>query len=94
MKPIPQISSSQHASRSFPLTDYNFQATADGKSSSPAVLPRRKATAFYKLSSEFFGAETRRDYVAELLLFILITGISAWPIISAMIAVTRLVRNY
>ena len=44
--------------------------------------------------SGFFGAETSRQYVAELLLFILITGISAWPIISAIVAVTRLVRNY
>ena len=50
--------------------------------------------ALHKLSSEFFGTETTRDYVAELLGFILITGIAAWPIISAMVAVTRLVRNY
>jgi hypothetical protein len=46
------------------------------------------------MSSGFFGAETSRQYVAELLLFILITGISAWPIISAIVAVIRLVRNY
>jgi hypothetical protein len=95
MKPTPQISSKQpHASRSFPLTDYSFQATADAKSSSSGILPARQATAFHKLSGEFFGVEARRDYLAELLLFIVITGISAWPIISAMIAVTRLVRNY
>jgi hypothetical protein len=94
MKPTPQISHGQHASRSFPLTDYSFRATADAKSSSSAVLAGRKATAFHKLSSEFFAAETRRDYVAELLFFILITGIAAWPIISTIVAVTRLVRNY
>jgi hypothetical protein len=94
MKPIPQISPNQHASRSFPLTDYSFHATVDAKSSSSAVRPATKAPAFHKLSSEFFGAETSRDYIAELLFFILITGISAWPIISAIVAVTRLVRNY
>ncbi len=94
MKPTSQISPNQHVSRSFPLTDYSFQTTADAESSSSAVLPATKSPAFHKLSSEFFGAETSRNYIAELLYFILITGISAWPIISAIIAVTRLVRNY
>ena len=94
MKPTTQISPSQHSSRSYPLTDYSFQATEDAKSSSSAILPATKPPAFYKLSSEFFGAETTRNNIAELLLFLLITGILAWPIISAIIAVTRLVRNY
>ena len=94
MKPIPQISPSQHASRNFPLTDYFFQATVDAKSGSSPVAPAKKAPAFHKLSSEFFGAETSRDYFAELLFFILIAGLAAWPIISAIIAVVRLLRNY
>jgi hypothetical protein len=94
MKPTSQINPSQHASRSYPLTDYSYQATVDAKSSSSPVLPATKLPAFHKLSSEFFGAETSRDYFAELLFFILITGISAWQIISAIVAVTRLVRNY
>ena len=94
MKPTIQISPSEHASRSYPLTDYSFQATADAKSSSSPVLPETEPPAFHKLSSEFFGAETSRDYFAELLFFALITGFSAWPIISAIVAVTRLVRNY
>jgi hypothetical protein len=94
MKPTPQISPDQHASRSFPLTDYSFQATVAAKSNSSAVLPTTKSPAFYKLSSEVFGAKTSRDYIVELLFFILITGIAAWPIISAIVAVTRLVRNY
>jgi hypothetical protein len=94
MKPTSQISPSQHAPRSYLLTDYSYQATVDAKSSSSPVLPATKLPAFHKLSSEFFGAETSRDYFAELLFFILITGISAWQIISAIVAVTRLVRNY
>ena len=93
MKPKPQISPNQHVFRGFPLTDYSYQTTADAKSSSSAV-PATKSLAFHKLSSEFFGAETSREYLAELLFFTLITGISAWPIISAIVAVTRLVRNY
>ena len=94
MKPTPQISRSQRVFRNLPLTDYSFQTTADTKSSSSAVLPATKSPAFYKLSSEFFGAETSRDYVAELLFFILITGIAAWPIVSMLIAVIRMIRNY
>jgi len=94
MKPTPQISHDQHVSRSFPLTDYNFQTTIDAKLNSSAVRPATKSPAFYKLSREFFGAEMSRDYVVELLLFTLITAVSAWPIISSLVAVTRLVRNY
>ena len=53
-----------------------------------------KSPAFHKLSSEFLGAETSRDYVAELLFFVLITGIAAWPVVSMLIAVIRMIRNY
>ncbi len=94
MKPILQINPSQHASRNFPLTDYSFQATVDAKSGSSAVVPAKKAPAFHKLSSEFFGAETSRDYFAELSFFILIAGIAAWPVMSMLIAVIRMIRNY
>ena len=94
MKPTPQISPSQHASRNFPLTDYSFQATVDAKSGSSAVVPAKKAPAFHKLSSEFLGGETSRDYLAELLFFIVITGLAAWPIVSMLIAVIRMIRNY
>jgi hypothetical protein len=93
MKPTTQISSNQRGSRIFPLTDYSFQPTvaAHGRSS---AIPEEKLRAFRKLSSEFLGAETTRDYVAEVLLFTVITAVSAWPIISMIAAVTRLVRNY
>ena len=94
MKPTPQISPKQHASRNFPLTDYSFQATVDAKSGSSAVVPAKKAPAFHKLSSEFFDTEMSRDYATQFLLFTLIGGVSAWPIISMLLAVTRLVRNY
>jgi hypothetical protein len=94
MKPIHQISPAQHARQSFPSTDYNFQATVDAKASSAAVRPATKSPAFHKISSEFFGAETSREYIAELLFFILITGISAWPIMLAVVAIIRLIRNY
>jgi hypothetical protein len=96
MKPTSQISSSQRKQRSFPLTDYQYQTSA--LSADRAIAKKtpvdRQLQTFRKLSAEFFAAETPRDYVAELLFFILITGIAAWSIISSMVAITRLVRNY
>jgi hypothetical protein len=104
MKPILQINHKQRGSRrdnrarrghqSFPLTDYNYRPTAETQFSPAADRPATKAPAFHKLSSEFLGGETSRDYVAELLFFILITGLAAWPVMSMLIAVIRLIRNY
>ena len=101
MKPIPQINHNDRCSRrdkrshqSFPLTDYNYRPTAEAEVISPAVRPVTKSPAFHKLSSEFLGAETNRDYVAELFFFILITGLAAWPVMSMLIAVIRMIRNY
>ena len=56
--------------------------------------PTAKLPAFHRLSSEFLGAERSRDYVAELLFFVLIIGIAAWPIMSMLIAMIRMIRNY
>jgi hypothetical protein len=104
MKPVLQINHKQRSSprdnragrnhQSFPLTDYNYHPTAETNVSSSAGRPATKSPAFHKLSSEFFGAETSRDYVAELLFFILITGTAAWPVMSMLIAVIRMIRNY
>ena len=104
MKPILQINHNQRNSRrdnrerrshqSFPLTDYDYRPTAEAEAISPAGRPATKSPAFHKLSSKFLGAETSRDYVAELLFFILITGIAAWPVMSMLIAVIRMIRNY
>src|SRR6266487_3584247 len=104
MKPISQISDTQRGSlrdnrawrshQSFPLTDYNYLPTAETQVGSSAGQPFTKAPAFHKLSSEFLGAETSRDYVAELSFFILITALAAWPVMSMLIAVIRMIRNY
>jgi hypothetical protein len=96
MKPTTQISSDQRNERSFPLTDYQYQTSAQSVDRAVAekTPAARELQTFRKLSTEFFAIETPRDYVAELFFFILITGIAAWPIISSMVAITRLVRNY
>ena len=90
MKPTPQISQNRPAG--FPLTDYNFQPTGDSKSSCSNVFPAKKSPAFHKLSSEFFGAESYRDYVTHFLVFTMLGLIAAWPIYSSIVAVIGMAR--
>ena len=94
MKPTPQISESEKAARSFPFSDYNFQPTVEAKSVSASAARTKKAPAFHELSREIFAAKTTREYIAELLVFASIAGIVAWPVIAALHAITRMVRNY
>ena len=102
MKPVPQNSCDPHDSRgdnraiqserSFPLTDYNFQATPEIQTTSSTLLPKTNLRAFRKLSADFSGPETNRNYFAELFLFTLITAVSAWPIISMINALARMIK--
>jgi hypothetical protein len=105
MKPIPYISINQRDSsrdnrarrnyQSGPLTDCFYQSRPNPGGSSPIsgdafrVLRLRR---FRKLSSDFFGAEAGRNYIAELAVFGLITGISVWPIISMIVALYRMIK--
>jgi hypothetical protein len=104
MKPTPQIKQNQRGLRRdnrarrdnqrVLSTDYNYRPTPETQMGFSADQPTIKSPAFHKFSSEFLDVERSRDYVAELLLFVLITGIAAWPVVSMLIAVTRLIRNY
>src|SRR4029453_18610979 len=104
MKPTSQISDTQRGSRrdnrawrshqSFPLTDYNYRPTAEPQVSSSAGQPFTKAPAFHKLSSEFLGAETGRDFTADVFFFVVVSVIAAWPVVSMLIAVIRMIMNY
>ena len=103
MKPISHISqqpsrldgepspSRQHSKQ--PLTDYHFHTDEmagggkDGRLSPPVFAP-----GFRDLSNEFLGAETRRTYVAEVLFFAIIVGVSAWPIVSMVQALGQLLK--
>lgn len=95
MKPTPQVSSTQRQWRNFPLTDYQFQSTADVHATVPGTQKesRPELRTFRKLSTEFLSAEANRYYLTELLLFTLITAVSAWPIVSAIVAMTYLLRS-
>ena len=105
MKPNSQISrqpdrldeerSSSRPRSNHPLTDYHFHAPASevqsagssGKLSRPVFAP-----GFRDLSKEFLGAETKRNYVAEVLFFAIIVGVSVWPIVSMVRALAQLMK--
>ena len=98
----PKSESARHVRRSdndgsqprpaHPSINYSYHA-------SPAELPANQAPShrgpkrsvlasrFRQISREFLGAESTRDYVAEFLFFAVITGVSAWPIVSTVRAV-------
>lgn len=81
--------------RKHPLTDYHFHApnseVKSGGSSHKLTRPVF-APGFRDLSNEFLGAETTRTYVAEVLFFAIIVGVSAWPIISMVQAMAQLMK--
>ena len=58
------------------------------------VTSAAKPTGFHKLSSDFLGTEVARDYVVEFSAFTVIALISAWPILSSIVAVARMARGY
>jgi hypothetical protein len=103
MKPTPLLDSGERSSRgesrglrahgSFPLTDYQFRSSAEMHSVSALVPGKtRRVSSLWKQSSEFLADETSRDYVKEGILFTVIVAVSAWPIISMIGALARLVR--
>ena len=105
MKPTSQISrqperldgerSPSRSGVNHPRTDHNFHApTSDVHSGgrSPKLSRPVLAPGFRDLSNEFLGAEMKRNYVAEVLFFAIIVGVSAWPIVSMVRALAQLVK--
>ena len=92
MKPTPEISSNrrdahrnndaQREQRSFPVTYYAYQSTAEAIDRSSAIAEQANAElrTFRKISRKFFGAEANREYVAEALFFIGLSLVAAWPV--------------
>jgi hypothetical protein len=78
-----------------PRTDCNFHAPASearSAGSSRMVSRRVFAPGFRDLSNDFLGAESKRNYVAEVLFFVIIVGVSAWPIVSMVQALAQLMK--
>jgi hypothetical protein len=95
MKPTPQISSEERDRKAFPVTDYHYQSTTEPSRAGAAEARRASPLrSIWKLSAQFFAVEATRDFAFEFCLFSLIGGLAAWPIISMLIAVVRMIRNY
>jgi hypothetical protein len=92
-----RVSRSDNGSPVHPLINYSYHPAAGALSANNArsyqgAKRRLLAPDFRKISDEFFGAETTRDYVLEFLFFAVITGVSAWPIVSMLQALEQLFR--
>jgi hypothetical protein len=104
MKPTPQVNPDHGSSRidqipthvqnHFPVTDRFFRNVPEAETASPASDAEKKLRAFRLLGGEFLDAGTRVDHAIEVVLFGGIAAISAWPILSAIVAVVRMIRNY
>ena len=92
---LDEARSSSRPAPHHPPTDYHFHALASeqqaGRAGSNHKMVRPVfAPGFRDLSNEFLGAETKRSYVAEVLLFVVIVAVSAWPMISMVQALAQL----
>jgi hypothetical protein len=107
MKPTSQItrqpgrhddersSSLSRSHSTHPRTDCHFHASvSEGQSTGSSHKVTRPAFApgFRDLSNEFLGAETKRNYVAEVLFFAIMVGVSTWPIVSMVRALAELTK--
>jgi hypothetical protein len=96
MKPTPQFNPQPTNRQLGPLPDYHYQSkqNSSARAGVRRVRAPRDMHGFWKLSAGFFGLEARIDYALELALFSVITALSAWPVIAAFQALSRLARNY
>ena len=64
---------------SHPATDFAYQATSSNFGDAKTKL-QRSAMPFRHLSQDFLAQEMKRDYLKEAFCFLVIVGLSAWPI--------------
>jgi hypothetical protein len=76
-----------------PVTDCHYHAAGvDPRAAKDRLKLSPLAPSFRDLSNEFLGAETKRNYVAEAFFFAIIVGVSAWPIVSMVRALSLLAK--
>jgi hypothetical protein len=72
-----------------PATDFAFRTTGGNFGVANNQL-RYPATPFHHLSQDFLAEEMKREYLKEAFFFLIIVGLSAWPIASMMSALSLL----
>jgi hypothetical protein len=103
MKPNSQVSRQHERSQSdksfarrhphYPRIDCSFHAPASEVRSAGSSRKLSRpifAPGFRDLSNEFLATEAKRNYVAEVLFFVVIVAVSTWPIVSMMQAMAQL----
>ncbi len=80
----------------FPQSNYNFQPTPNDLA--PASVRSTKTArpdlrAFRQLSGEFMRGETRRNHLVEMLVFAVVAGLTAWPLVSLLIVLAQTARG-
>ncbi len=76
-----------------PITDCPYHPASDDLRAASTHLNLSVPSAgrsFRHLSNDFLRAEMKRDYVSEALCFLIIVGVSAWPIVSMVRALSLL----
>jgi hypothetical protein len=89
MKPI---SPTAHNSGSFPLVESNYQPMR--LSQYHAGCGKSLPPAFHSISSNYFQGEARRDFVADVSLFVAIIVTTAVPLFSAASALSEFCRAF
>lgn len=72
-----------------PATDFTYQTTGRNFGGGSNRL-QYSATPFRLLSQDFLAEEMKRDFLKEAFCFIIIVGLSAWPIASMVSALSLL----
>lgn len=80
--------------KQFPPTEFHYRAIAEPRGGASAKSNRclLELRTFREVATRFSGSEARRMFVAELVLFLLITGVSAWPIMSMIAALRQMLK--
>jgi hypothetical protein len=95
MKPTSQLTSKPRTPQSVPVVDYSYQSTLEATHTAiEREVSAPPKPSLWQLSGQVLGAKTTAEYVRELVAFAVIAGLSAWPIVTVAIAITRMVRNY
>jgi hypothetical protein len=93
MKPTPQISHKQRIG--FPLTDNNYQPTADTScASTKEKCGAHRRDGFWRLGAEYHGDEGHRHDVTDFFVFTFMGVLCAWPIVSVVVAISRTLNGY
>ena len=80
--------------RSFPQTDFQFRAATTGAVSIRIERPPASSAelrAFREMSSNSLGEE-KRSYLIEMLVFAVVIGLIAWPLISLLVVMSQTAR--